>query len=204
MPQKKEFLMPTRTIEKVWPYLQENDLTDDVFMIPYTHKRGFNCSKALNLGVAEATYESVIITSPEVKPTTNVLEQLSDCIGANIICQVADEGEDGRITQVLVSPGYRSDSPAMYFLAMFNKSDIIKINGWDEDFMKGYAYEDNDFGERWNRAGIPFAVRDDIQGVHQYHPRSETIKGGMAINKMKFDDNNDKGVVKCVNGIIKL
>lgn len=204
MPQKKEFLIPTRTIEKVWPYLQENDLVDDVFMIPYTHKKGFNCSKALNLGVAEATYESVIITSPEVKPTTNVLEQLSDCIGANIICQVADEGEDGRITQVLVSPGYRSDSPAMYFLAMFNKSDILKINGWDEDFMKGYAYEDNDFGERWNRAGIPFAVRDDIQGVHQYHPRSETIRGGMATNKLKFDDNNDKGVVKCVNGIIKL
>lgn len=204
MPQKKEFLIPTRTIEKVWPYLQENDLVDDVFMIPYTHKRGFNCSKALNLGVAEATYESIIITSPEVKPTTNVLEQLSDCIGANIICQVADEGEDGRITQVLVSPGYRSDSPAMYFLAMFNKSDIEKINGWDEDFMKGYAYEDNDFGERWNRARIPFAVREDIQGVHQYHPRSETIRGGMATNKLKFDDNNDKGVVKCPNGIIKL
>lgn len=204
MPQKKEFLIPTREIEKVDEYLTKHDLLKDVEFIPYKHEEGFNCSKALNLGVSQAQYDSIIITSPEVKPVTNVLEQLSECIGLNVICEVADEGEDGKITAVLVSPGYRSESPAMYFLAMFNKADIEKINGWDEDFMKGYAYEDNDFGERWNRARLPFVVREDIKGIHQYHPRSETIRGGMAINKIKFDANNDAGIIRCANGIIKI
>lgn len=203
MPEEKEFIIPTRTIDKVWPYLVENELTKDVIMVPYSHRKGFNCSKALNLGIQEATYDSVIITSPEVKPVTNVLEQLSGCIGANIVCEVADEGEDGKVKNILVSSSFRSDSPAMYFLAMFNKKDIESINGWDEDFMKGYSYEDNDFGERWKRAGLPWAVRDDIKGIHQYHQRSETIKGGMAINNQKFMDNNDKGIVWVDNGIIK-
>ena len=203
MPQKKEFLIPTRSITKVWSYLQKNDLTKDVIMIPYFHRIGFNCSKALNLAVQEATYDSIIITSPEVKPVTNVLEQLSDCIGANIVCEVADEGEDGKVKDILVSSTFRADSPAMYFLAMFNKKDIESINGWDEDFMKGYAYEDNDFGERWKRAGLPWAMRDDIKGIHQYHQRSETIKNGTATNNAKFLDNNDKGIVWVSNGIIK-
>lgn len=203
MPQKKEFLIPTRSIEKLDEYFTKHKLMKNVEFIPYEHKDGFNCSKALNLGVGNAMYNSVIITSPEVKPLTNVLEQLSGCIGANIVCEVADEGEDGKIKDILVSSTFRADSPAMYFLAMFNKRDILSINGWDEDFMKGYAYEDNDFGERWKRAGLPWAVRDDIKGVHQYHQRTETIRGGMAINNQKFIDNNDKGIVWVSNGIIK-
>jgi hypothetical protein len=43
MPQKKEFLIPTRSITRVWSYLQKNDLTKDVIMIPYSHRIGFNC-----------------------------------------------------------------------------------------------------------------------------------------------------------------
>jgi GT2 family glycosyltransferase len=89
----------------------------------------------------------------------------------------------------------------MYFLAMFRKEDIEKINGWDEEFMKGYAYEDNDFGERWIRAGIPFEIRDEIKALHQYHPRGETIRGGMAVNMQQFHDNTDNGVTYCDKGL---
>jgi predicted glycosyltransferase involved in capsule biosynthesis len=74
-----------------------------------------------------------------------------------------------RIVASLVHKGFRDMTPAMYFLAMFNKRDIEAINGWDEAFMQGYAYEDDDFGQRWVRAGLPFQLREDIQGVHQYH-----------------------------------
>ena len=70
--------------------------------------------------------------------------------------------------------------------------------------MKGYAFEDDDFGARWARAKIPFVMRDDIQGVHQYHPRGETIAGGKEINRQKFKENNAAGVIKCANGLHKL
>lgn len=197
----KEFILPTREYPKVYKYLKDNDLLKNVRLIPYEHKRGFNPSKALNIGVREAKYDHIIITSPEVKPKTEVLKQLSELLGQNVICQVHDQGEDGRLVMSLVNNSFRNDTPAYYFLAMFNKKDVESINGWDEDFMKGYAYEDNDFGARWKRAGLPFIIRDDIEAVHLYHPRSETIPGGASINFTKFNENNDKGVVWCENGL---
>lgn len=201
-PETKEFVMPTRNYKAVKKYFEANNLMKDVRLIPYTHKLGFNPSKALNIGVRNAKYDNIIITSPEVKPTTQVLEQLSKCLDKNIVCEVSDQDENGNLA-ILVSKTYRGDTPAMYFLAMYRKEDIEKINGWDEDFMQGYAYEDNDFGERWKRAGLPFEVREDIKGLHQYHPRGETLPGGMVINQQKFYDNTDKGVTYCANGLSK-
>lgn len=201
MPQRKEFLLPTRSADKVWEYLQTNNLLKDVKLLPYEFDKGFNPSMALNIGVRNAKCDNIVITSPEVKPSTDVLAQFEESLGTNIICEVADESEDKQKLTVLVTNGYRDETPAMYFLALFNKFDIEKINGWDEEFMKGYAYEDNDFGERWKRAGIPFEVRSDIKAIHQYHPRSETIRGGLATNKIQFDKNNDMGITKCEKGL---
>ena len=203
MPQKKEFIIPSRSPKEVRKYLKDNNLAKDVRVIPYTLEVGFNVSKALNIGVRAAKYDQVIVTSPEVKPTSDVLRQLKELIGKNVVCQVFDQSIEGNLTS-LVHLTYRSDDPSMYFLAMFNKSDIEKINGWDEEFLKGYAYEDNDFGARWNRAGLPFEVHDEIQATHQYHERGETIKGGMVINQQHFYDNTDKGVVYCKNGLDKV
>lgn len=203
MPQVKEFVIPTRHRHEVHKFLVENKLMKDVKIVPYEVEAGFNCSKALNLGVRRAQYDHVIITSPEVIPTSNVLAQFEKSLGKNIIAQVADQDEDGNLT-LLVTSIYRADTPAMYFLAMFNKKDIEKINGWDEEFMKGYAYEDNDFGERWVRAGIPFEVREDITATHQYHPRSETVKGGLVVNQLHYYANTDAGVIRCDNGLIKV
>lgn len=203
MPQKKEFIIPTRSFKELKEYFTKHKLMKDVRLIPYEVKAGFNPSKAFNIGVREAVYDQIIITSPEVIPKTNVLEQLETLIGANVICRVWDENEKGEIAASLVHDGYRSETPAMYFLALFNKKDIEAINGWDEDFMKGYAYEDNDFGDRWKRARLPWLVRDDIEAIHQYHPRSETIKGGASVNFEKYHWNNDNNITYCANGLKK-
>ena len=203
MPQKKEFIIPTRNLEKVSEYLLKHKLTKDVRLFPYKVEKGFNCSKALNIGVRKARYKHIIITSPEVKPTTDVLAQFSKSIDKNIICQVDDQDKEGNLN-ILVNKSFRSETPAMYFLALFQKKDIESINGWDEDFMEGYAYEDNDFGDRWVRAGLPFEVREDIKATHQYHPRAETISGGMSINNQKFTDNRDNGVIQPINGLNKI
>ena len=204
MPQKKEFIIPTRYEAEIQRYFTKYDLSRDVATIPYTVETGFNCSKALNIGVRNATYTSVIITSPEVMPITPVLAQLERVRGTNVVCQVWDEDEQGTVCTSLVNTGYRSENPGMYFLAMFNKEDIEKINGWDEEFMKGYAYEDDDFGARWVRANIPFTVRDDIQARHQYHPRIVTIHGGTVRNRWRFNRNSAQGVIQCRNGLYKL
>jgi hypothetical protein len=204
MEYEKEFVIPTRNYERVAKYLGDRELSKNVRLIPYGHETGFNVSKALNLGVKNAKYDQVIITSPEVIPLTPVLDQFASLLGRNVIAQVFDQEADGTTGMSLVNRNFRGDTPAMYFLAMFNKKDIYKINGWDENFMNGYAYEDNDFGDRWMRAGLPFELHEEIQALHQYHPRGETISGGLGINHNLYQENNAAGVIRCLNGIVKL
>lgn len=199
-PQSKEFVILTLHFDEVEKYLIDNDLTKDVTLIEYDLDVFTNPAMALNIGVRNAEYSHIIITSPEVMPKTNVLPQLETLLGSNVICQVFDQSEGGQ-EYSLVSTKHRGHDPSMYFLAMFNKADIETINGWDEEFMKGYAIEDVDFGGRWMRAGLPFIVRDDIQAVHQYHPRSETVHNGEAINAQLFYDNRDNNVIYCEHGI---
>lgn len=201
MPQEKEFIIPTRTEFQVSRYLDKHDLTKDVRIFPYRYNDGFNPAMALNIGVRKAKYDHLIITSPEVMPKTKVLEQFKTLLGQNVIAQVWDEDENHKVAASLVHKGYRSDTPAMYFLAMFNKKDVEKINGWDEEFMRGYGYEDNDFGDRWVRAGLPFVVNEEIQGVHQYHPRLETIPGGLGVAMNIYNENDAKGIIKCQRGL---
>ena len=200
MPQIKEILIPTRSRFKLHKYLVGNNLMKDVRLIPYSVDRGFNCSKALNLAVRRSSYDRIVITSPEVKPITDVLAQFEKLPGVNILAKVDDEAEDGKLSP-LVNKSFRGESPAMYFLAVFNKKNIEQINGWDEEFMRGYAYEDNDFGERWMRAGLPFEIREEIQAIHQYHPRAETVPGGTNTNFTRFNENNNNQVIRCAKGL---
>lgn len=201
-PEEKEFVIPTRTEKSIWLFMKDNDLTKDVRLIPYTIDTPFNPAKALNIGVRESKFDNLILTGPEVKPTTQVLEQLSKFEGQNVMCKTLDEDVEGNLS-VLASSTYRNQTPQPYFLAMFQKADVEKINGWDEDFMIGHAWEDNDFGERWVRAGIPFIHRDDIQATHQYHPRGETSPGGDARNEALYNRNNSESVVRPKNGLVK-
>lgn len=201
MRQPKEFLIITRSGKDVSKYLRDNYLMRDVKVITYTHEIGFNPSKAFNIGVKAAKSDNIIITSPEVKPTTDVLKQLTKLKGKNVICEVSDQDENGNLS-LLVGETFRNSDPAMYFLALFNRLDIEKINGWDEDFMKGYAYEDNDFGARWVRASLPFEFHGEIKATHQYHPRSETVPNGLNTNFVKYQTNNAQGVTYCKNGLV--
>lgn len=192
VPEGTEFLLISRTITEL-PYIPQGL---NVRLINYTHTTGFNPSKALNIGVREAVNDRIIITSPEVKPITNVLNDLQFYPTQNVVCQVFDQNENGSISMSLVNSRFRTQHPGYYFLALFQKKDIQTINGWDEMFMLGYAWEDDDFGHRWLRAKIPFTVADHIQGLHQYHPRSETITGGWVTNKVTLDRNDVKGIIR--------
>lgn len=194
-----EFIMPTREYDKVKAFFDANNI--QAKLIPYEHSIGYNPSKALNIGYKNVTYDNIIVTSPEVMPKTNVLQQLSELIGQNVLCQVWEQNEDKSIGMSLVNSTFRSSHPGYYFLAMFTKDSIAKINGWDEEFMKGYAFEDDDFGHRFNRAGLKFVMRDDIQAIHQWHPRSETIPNGWNINKDRLRYNDACGTVWATKGV---
>jgi hypothetical protein len=195
---KVEILIVTRTIESMEEII-ENELLP-IRLIKYNDGGPyFNPARALNLGVSRAYYDNIIITGPEVKPITNIIEQFKSLPKGNYVCQVFDLNQDGSIRLSLVNKNFRGDTPGFCFLAMYRKEDIIAINGWDEQFCDGKAYEDEDFGKRWVRAGIPFEVREDIQANHQWHLRND-VKKGLEINKKIMDQHDSCGLIRAERG----
>ena len=196
IPDGVELLIVTREEDTKLFYASIINTKMNIRIIPYVWKgEYFNPAMALNIGVKKALYNRVIITCPEVYPLTDVLKQLNE---GNVICQVFDENVNGDRVMSLVNSKFRGETPAMYFLALFNKEDIYKINGWDLDFMNGYAWEDTDFGDRFVRAKIPFVVKDDIQASHKWHQRG-TMCEGWHLNKIKYHQNSN--VIICKRGL---
>lgn len=197
-----EFVFVTRSLTEA-AIRKEVGSDIDMQTIVYEHTdTWFNPSRALNLGVVSSKYDELIITCPEVKPKTNVIAQLAAFPGSVVICKVFDE-VNGVATRALVGTGYRDQNPAMYFLIKFTKKSILDINGWDEEFMKGYAYEDYDFGTRFIRAGLSCEMHDEIQAIHQEHPRLNHLSNHGVVNKNHFEYNNNNNIIKPVNGLNK-
>lgn len=191
-----EFIIPTRTLETK----DVNISSIHIRVIPYSWNAEFNPSMALNIGVKAASFENVIIGSPEVIPLSDVVGELRKLERGNYVCQVYDINEKDERTISLVNKQMRGENPGMYFLALFRKEDILAINGWDEDFMGGCGWEDNDFGERFVRSGAKFEILEYIQAEHQYHQR---IYLNLLRNKAICEKNRAEGIAKCRNGIVK-
>jgi hypothetical protein len=192
--ENSELIIVSRTLEPME--------LGNIKIINYSHEgEYFNPAKALNLGVKEAKSEQIYISCPEIEIYDGEIFEYDG--KANMIFEVFDQNENGSRGMSLVNSNYRCGSPMMYFLAKFIKEDILDINGWDEDFMNGYAYEDNDFGERFNRAGKKFMVIDGVNAVHRWHARGSLGTAGAKLNQAKYMENNRKGVTYCENGINK-
>lgn len=197
LPEEVEFLIISRTLE--------NKYLHRARIIKYEWTGNFfSTSLPMNIGIREAKYDNIIITCPEVMPKTDVLQQLQALPRGNYICQVFDEDKKGDTSFSLVNTNFRAETPAMYFLACFKKEDLVLINGWDEDFMGTYAFEDNDFGNRFVRANLKYEVRDEIQAVHQYHPRGYVGQGvGFSTAQEILGRNNNQGIIRPRNGLVK-
>jgi len=196
IPKKVEVILVSRTFKKMvipgW----------DIKVVHYKHEGEYFCpSLAFNLGVGKAKYKNIIVGHPEVQPLNDVLQMLFNSNRGNYVCKVFDLDHEGNRFNVLFGTGYRDEWPGLYFLACYRKEDIEAINGWDMRFMGGYSNEDIDFGQRMVNAGIPYMIRDDIMGDHQYHPRGTDDCEGYQHNRKLYEDNKKFKVTKADNGL---
>ena len=80
------------------------------------------------------------------------------------------------------------------------KSDIIKVNGYNEDY-EGWGYEDNDFILRLRNMGlISKAAKFQSIVYHLWHEkRPENHR-----NKQLLEQKNNNSSVRCRNGLFKI
>lgn len=73
------------------------------------------------------------------------------------------------------------------FIVCMPRLAVEKIGGFDEEFMKGFWYDDDDFFLRLWQSGVNFLFDDSIHGIHLNHDRPglETAEGqaGIARNR---------------------
>lgn len=167
-----EFVIPTRTIDNI-------DFKVEFKLVKYEYSgngQGFNPALALNLGVRAASHDDVIITSPEVRPITNVIGQFRALPRGNYVARVFDCDEHGAHVRDITSSRFIKDLAGRYFLACYKREDIWRMNGWNLNYMGGYCWEDNDFGRAWTKhcdLGLISDVKllPDVVAEHQYHER---------------------------------
>jgi hypothetical protein len=141
-----------------------------IYNYPNHYCEMINPAYAFNLGCNLSKYNSIILSSPEIKHKTPVIKQLLELTGQNILCKVEELDNNGKLIQLLMGEKEpdRKNNPGMYFIGMYNKKDYIDIGGLDEKYMIGLDYEDKDFGLRFMHN---FTTTDSIVGIHQQHPR---------------------------------
>lgn len=201
VPNDVYFTFVTRSFNELTDFLCHYDMKINYGVVTYKHEgKYFNPALALNLGVKNAVYDNIVITCPEVKPLHNVFQVLDKLDRGNFVFNVLDEYEHGG-TWSLVNSKFRGETVGMYFFAVFKKEDIETINGWDLEFMNGYAWEDVDFGNRFKRAGFSHIVMDVPIAIHQWHPRGAPDGDGWAKNKIMLDMNERDGTIVCERGL---
>lgn len=85
----------------------------------------------------------------------------------------------------------------------FLKKDIIAINGFDEDFVKATAGEDDDIEWRFRAAGYQFkSMKRKALQYHLYHPLNYS-KADSEYNIDVINRKRKAGLVFCLNGINK-
>jgi len=151
----------------------------------------------LNLGVARATGEIIVLTGPEVIHRGPILAGMRDRLE-----QLGPKGYVGAAcwggtwwychSTLMPEPTSvgRTKMPAgaaLHFCAMLYRDFFDQVGGFDEQYRDGQGYEDNDFLWSLHKHGARFAICDELMTDHLPCPRSQWPAGGAARNKAIFE-----------------
>lgn len=133
-----------------------------------------NPARALNVGFRLIRSDRLMLSNPEVmhaRPTNlKTLVEYKLPPKSIVFFDVWDSS-----VQFYISGGDRRRP--LCFLSMHNLSDVVEIGGVDERFMKGWAFEDNDFSARSKLFGVQWLFDRSVLGVHQWHDRPQDTLG---------------------------
>lgn len=137
------------------------------------------CSQAKNAGIKHTDAELVITSEPEMIFETDVIGQM--------LAQHEHDRQWG-IKQFINVGRIRHEQPpgtrcrccgqlkhetvnwqAMW-VTLFRREWLLHVNGWDEDFVTPWGWDDVDLGSRLRICGIGQFNSMDMVATHQWHP----------------------------------
>jgi glycosyltransferase involved in cell wall biosynthesis len=151
-----------------------------------------------NIGIRAAIGDVIILQNPECLHVHDVLTYVNENINDSNYITMSAYSVDENITNML--PKYCDNNtlidflktlpqqspfagslnswynhskyrPTYYhFCSAITKINMEKLNGFDERYAYGVAYDDDEFLKRIERLGLIKIINDNISVIHQYHP----------------------------------
>lgn len=182
-----------------------------------------NPSLGLNVGIRHAIGKLIIMSPPECYPLKDNIHNaqqamdfgsrrtylfgralkaekiLNDVLDTTDWLPDSEEAVRERVPTALTTPIVSEFDRRFHwpFFASFLKSDHAHVNGFDEEFLRGHAAEDDDFAYRMLRGGTSFEWSDQCSVVHQWHPDvgNGATHEDYEVNRLHYFANCEKNVV---------
>jgi glycosyltransferase involved in cell wall biosynthesis len=135
---------------------------------------------ANNIGIQNATGDIVILTCPEIFELNKCIELLTiPLVNSSKLITIPEYilfDDNNQITHLLLYKQkisinhlkkHYTDVEMPFFLGVWRK-ELLSIRGYDEDFLDGYAAEDNDLVSRLLKSGLKY-FKTKAQIMHLYH-----------------------------------
>lgn len=128
------------------------------------------------------------ISSEVVQDAGNVRKAKLACSSGDVVVFGACHNSEPENLVVGAEPGLLVSSRMprpLGFIVCMPAAKVKEIGGFDEDFMGGFWYDDDDFFLRMWRTGVDFLFDDGIHGVHLDHKRPilDTPEGQAGIQR---------------------
>jgi hypothetical protein len=160
-----------------------------------------NPSKAYNQGVRESSGQFIILTSPEVYHKSNILLGLDKEFSKNpdqyvvAACESLKKSGDHHMWY----QHSQHNNRMFHFCTSLSRLKYDEIGGFDENYAKGYCFDDDDFIRKIQQANIFIKIRDDLLTFHQYHDRHVMDKDYRKLWKINRDYFEKKWKCKYVD-----
>jgi len=135
-------------------------------------------ARAWNHGFRTATGDYLYLISSEVVQDAGNLRKAREYCENHPNMALFGACHNSKLTQEVqgFAPGLLADSSfprPLGFICCLPADKVKEIGGFDETFMNGFWYDDDDFFLRLWGTGLDFTFTDDIHGVHQHHERPD-------------------------------
>jgi hypothetical protein len=165
--------------------------------ICYNRHPVYNPSEMFNIGVSRANGEYVILSNPEVLHQENILQYFDEMLILHplnyIVCPckaIKNVTNDLTFDEHIINNDFYQwyahpihRNRPYHFCSVLNKMQYININGFDEEYTKGIAAEDDDFIQNIKLNHIPIIFNSTPIVLHQEHHKDRIDTKLLTINR---------------------
>lgn len=172
------------------PLMDVIDIYPNLPIRCYTnHVNSYNPSTHFNFGYDLAVGDYLVITNPEIFHEVNILEGFDEIVKDNVYivcsCKRSQRGQFlprfidfEKFTYNMEDWIQHTDhrNTQLHWCTCISMNDYTRIGGFDDEYSKGFAWEDTDFINTIKYQGLDIINRDDLITVHQCHKKSVSRK----------------------------